>query len=67
MMIRYMYELLKTIRQKKRNSNIETIKSEESYQDTSILQLTETEIIKMSWAMHWQEYIVATDNASNIQ
>ena len=47
-MIRYMYELLKTIRQKKRNSNIETIKSEESYQDTSILQLTETEIIKMS-------------------
>ena len=48
--------ILKIIRQKKKYHNIEDHTSEESYQDISMLQKAETEIIKMCHAKNfWKE------------
>ena len=55
-MIQYKQKLLKIIRQKRQCHNIEDHTSEESYQDISMLQKAETEIIKMCQARHfWKE------------
>ena len=47
-MIQYKQKLLKIIKQKWQCHNIEDHTSEESYQDISMLQKAESEIIKMS-------------------
>ena len=52
-MIQYKQKLLKIVRQKRQCHNIEDHTSEESYQETSMLQKAETEIIKMCQARHF--------------
>ena len=55
-MIQYKQKLLKIIWQKRQHHNIEGRTSEQSYQDISMLQKAETEIIKMCQARHfWKE------------
>ena len=55
-MIQYKQKLLKIIRQKRQYLNVEDYISEESYQDISMLQKAETEIIKMCQPKHfWKE------------
>ena len=63
-MIQYKKKLQKIIRQKKKYHNIEDYTSEESYQDISMLQKAETEIIKMCQARHFWKEIEAV-NAGN--
>ena len=63
-MIQYKLKLLKIIRQKRQCHNIKDHTSEESYQDVSMLQKTETEIIKMCQARHFWKEIKAV-NAGN--
>ena len=63
-MIQYKQKLLKIIRQKRLCHNIKDHTSEESYQDVSMLQKAETEIIKMCQAMHFWKKIKAV-NAGN--
>ena len=71
-MIQYKQKLLKIIRQKRQYHNIED-HSSESYQDISMLQKAETEIIKMCQARHFWKEIEAVDagkrvpNTSSIQ
>ena len=49
-------KLLKIIRKKRQCHNIEDHTSEESYEDISMLQKAETEIIKICQARHfWKE------------
>ena len=57
-MIQYKQKLLKIIRQKRLCHNIKDHTSEESYQDVSMLQKAETEIIKIiKWVpLHWYLY-----------
>ena len=63
-MIQYKQKQLNIIRQKRQCHNIEDHTSEESYQDISMLQKAETEIIKMCQARHfWKE--VEAVNAGN--
>ena len=63
-MIQYKQKLLKIIKQKWQCHNIEDHTSEESYQDISMLQKAETEIIKMCQARHsWKEMTAV--NAGN--
>ena len=63
-MIQQNQKLLKVIRKKGQYRNIEHHISEESYQDISMLQKAETEIIKMCQARHfWNE--VEAVNAGN--
>ena len=52
-MIQYKQKQLNIIRQKRQCHNIEDHTSEESYQDISMLQKAETEIIKMCQARHF--------------
>ena len=72
-MIQYKQKLLNAIRQKRQCHNIEDHTSEQSYQDISILQKAETEIIKMCQARHFWKEIEAVDagkrvpNTSSIQ
>ena len=55
-MIQCNEKLLKIIGQKRQYHNTEDHTSEESYQDTSMLQKAEAEIIKMCQATHfWKE------------
>ena len=63
-MIQYKQKLLKIIKQKRQCHNIEDLTSEESYQDISMLQKSETEIIKMCQAGHFWKEIEAV-NAGN--
>ena len=63
-MIQYKQKLLKIIRQKRLCHNIIDHISEESYQDVSMLQKAETEIIKMCQARHFWKEIKAV-NAGN--
>ena len=63
-MIQYKQKLLKIIKQKRQCHNIEDLTSEESYQDISMLQKSETEIIKMCQVGHfWKE--IERVNAGN--
>ena len=63
-MIQYKQKLLKIIWQKRQHHNIEGRTSEKSYQDISMLQKAETEIIKMCQARHSWKGIKAV-NAGN--
>ena len=63
-MIQQNQKLLKVIRKKGQYRNIEHHISEESYQDISMLQKAETEIIKMCQARHFWKEIKAV-NAGN--
>ena len=63
-MIQYKQKLLNAIRQKRQCHNIEDHTSEQSYQDISILQKAEPEIIKMCQARHFWKEIKAV-NAGN--
>ena len=63
-MIQYKQKLLKIIKQKRQCHNIEDLTSEEPYQDISMLQKSETEIIKMCQAGHFWKEIEAV-NAGN--
>ena len=63
-MIQYKQKLLKIIWQKRQHHNIEGRTSEKSYQDISMLQKAETEIIKMCQARHFWKEIKAV-NAGN--
>ena len=72
-MIQCKQKLLKIIKKKRQCHNIEDHTSEESYQDISMLQKAETEIIKMCQARHFWKEIEAVDagkrvpNTSSIQ
>ena len=54
-MIQYKQKLLKIMKQKRKYQNIEDHKSEESYQDISMLQKKEAEIIKICQAKHFSK------------
>ena len=72
-MIQCKQKLLKIIKKKRQCHNIEYHTSEESYQDISMLQKAETEIIKMCQARHFWKEIEAVNagkrvpNTSSIQ
>ena len=54
-MIQYKQKLLKIMKQKRKYQNIEDHTSEESYQDISMLQKEEAEIIKICQAKHFSK------------
>ena len=63
-MIQYQHKLLRIIRQTRQYHNIEDHTSEESYQDISMLEKVETEIMKLCQARHFWKEIEAV-NAGN--
>ena len=63
-LIQYKQKLLKIIRQKRQCHNIQDHTSEESYQDNSMLQKAETEIIKICQARYFLKEVDAV-NAGN--
>ena len=66
-MIQCRQKLLKIIRQKGQHHNIENYTSEESYQDTSMLQKAKAEIIKMCQTTRFWKEIEATNAANRVQ
>ena len=60
-MNQYKQKLLKIIRQKRKNHNIEDNTSEESYQNIFMLQKAETEVIRMCHARHFLKEIDAVN------
>ena len=65
-MIQCKQKLLKIISQKRQYHNIEDYTSEESYQDISMLQKAETEIIKMCQPKHFWKEIKAVNNGNRV-
>ena len=66
-MIQCRQKQLKIIRQKGQHHNIENYTSEESYQDTSMLQKAKAEIIKMCRTTRFWKEIEATNAANRVQ